>query len=316
MFCIGSRPFPLIPPKTDHLESWEASLKEEYAYNCLKVVDNSMIFTEKWDTLVQPAFWRNAMDLSPDSLIINIAKTRQVIGYIPYKHWRGMSERKLRSYEDSIRQAYQLGKKDEIYFTNGRSHFYQFHKVLPEISRAVEVFHAEGVDPWYAQTILLIESPGRLQFSTEGAYGAFQLMEGVAKEVGLVINDTLDEREDFEKSAVGAARLIQRTCIPKAKVLADHWQLEYKEDDLWFRLLVLHVYHAGFGNVRRVLRKIRPTEGGIPLFLQLWQTKGRRFGNASQNYSQIALASLMELEEIIQEEVILCPDDWQAQITD
>lgn len=316
MFGLIFRPNNLIPFKQDVQDNWEASLTEEYAYNCLKVVDNSMIYTEQWDTLVQPSFWRTAMDLSPDSLIINIAKTRQIIGYIPYRRWQRMSERRLRAYEDSIREEYSLGKRDEIFFTNGRSHFYQFHKVLPEISRAVEVFMEEGVDPWYAQTILLIESPGRLQFSTEGAYGAFQLMEAVAKEVGLVINDTLDERENFDKSAMGAARLIQRTCIPKAKVLADYWNLDYDEEDLWFRLLVLHVYHAGFGNVRRVFRKMRPTEGGIPLFQKLWQTKGRRFGNASQNYSQIALASLMELEEIIASEVILCPDDWKDKYSD
>lgn len=254
------------------------------------------------------------MKLAPDTLIINIAKTRQIVGYIPQKRWRRMSDRRVRQFEDSIRTEYQLEKRAEIYFTNGRNHFYRFHQVLPSISKAVEIFLEEGVDPWYAQTILLIESPGRLQFSTEGAYGAFQLMEGVAKEVGLVINDTLDEREDFGKSAMGAARLIQRTCVPKARTLAKYWNLEYEEDDLWFRLLVLHIYHAGFGNVRRVFRKMRPKEGGIPLFVKLWQTKSRRFGNASQNYSQIALASLMELDQIVQNEAILCPDGWETKI--
>lgn len=310
-FGIGFWPSTLVPPDGDSEARRQAYLDTQIADHCLTFVDNSMIYEEGWDTLVQPNFWRQAMKLSPDSMIVNIAETRQIVGYLPYRTWRNMGKRRMRAYEDSVRAQYGLKQRAEIYFTNGRSHFYKFRRVLPEVSRAIKIFAEEDVDPWYAQTILLIESPGRLQFSTEGAYGAFQLMEGVAKEVGLVINDTLDEREDFTKSAQGAARLIQRTCIPKAKTLADYWNLEYEEDDLWFRLLVLHVYHAGFGNVRRVFRKMRPTEGGIPLYEELWQTKGRRFGNASQNYSQIALASLMELDKLIQSEIILCPDSLE-----
>ncbi|MEM6806692.1 MAG: hypothetical protein AAF696_35150, partial [Bacteroidota bacterium] len=131
----------------------------------------------------------------------------------------------------------------------------------------------------------------------------------VAREVGLVVNDTLDEREDFYKSAQGAARLIRRTCLPKARQLCRDYRLHYQETDLWFRLLVMHVYHAGIGNVRRVVRKMRPKEGGIEFIKKIWQTKARRFGNASQNYSQITLASLLELDELIARKGIICPDE-------
>lgn len=282
---------------------------EIYKEICLKIIRDTSLYTEGWDQLSQPKFWRKAMKMGPDSLIVNIAATREVVTHLETSFWRGKTERMQKVYEDSIRKAYGLSRKDEIYFTTGRNHFYKYEALMPHIDEAVEAFMEELTDPWYAQSILLIESPGRMQFSTDGAYGAFQLMEGVAREVGLVINDTLDEREDFHKSAQGAARLIKRTCLPKTRQLCNDFRLEYEETDLWFRLLVMHVYHAGIGNVRRVIRKINPKEGGIELIKKLWQTKGRRFGNASQNYSQITLASLFELDELIRRKGIICPEE-------
>ncbi|RMG60096.1 MAG: lytic transglycosylase domain-containing protein [Bacteroidetes bacterium] len=273
---------------------------------CLKVVQDSAIYREGWDSLPQPRFWRQAMQLPPDSVMINIAKTRQVVGYMKTMHWVQRSERAKKAFEDSIRSVYDLDRDDEIYFTTGRRHFYHFAEVLPQIDRAVEIFEEEGVDPWYAQAILLIESPGRLQFSTEGAYGAFQLMEGVAREMGLTVNDSIDERAEFDPAARGAARLIRRICLPKTRQLLAQQGLAYRETDTWFRLLVMHVYHAGIGNVRRAVRKVRSEEGGIPFFQELWQTKSRRFGNASQNYSQIILAALMELDQLLQRTGIIC----------
>jgi len=280
-----------------------------YQEICLKIIQDTSLHTEGWDQLGQPRFWRKAMKMAPDSLIVNIAKTREVVTHLETSFWRNKTEREQKAYEDSIRKVYDLGRKDEIYFTTGRNHFYKYEALLPHIDKAVEAFMKEKTDPWYAQSILLIESPGRMQFSTDGAYGAFQLMEDVAREVGLTITDSLDEREDFQKSPQGAARLIQRTCLPKTRELCRDYGLEFKETDLWFRLLVMHVYHAGIRNVRRVIRKIRPKEGGIALIQEIWQTKGRRFGNASQNYSQITLASLLELDDLISKRGIICPEE-------
>jgi hypothetical protein len=63
--------------------------------------------------------------------------------------------------------------------------------------------------------------------------------------------------------------------------------------------MVLHVYHAGYRNVRDVVNHIAPKEGGISLIRELWQTSYRRFGNASQNYSQLVLASMIRLDQIV-----------------
>ncbi|WNJ18756.1 hypothetical protein [Pontibacter sp. G13] len=310
---LGGIPLPigeLEPIANASPDAFEAQMKAV----CIRAVQDSTIYHDGWDQLNQPTFWRTAMKYGPDTVIVNIAKNREIIGYLSTKEWERKTKRQKKRYEDQLREQYGLAKRDEIYFTTGRKHFYQIEKVVPELTHAVDIFLAEGTDPWYAQAILLIESPGRLQFSTSGAYGSFQLMAAVARDMGLVVNDSIDERKQFDKSAMGAARLLQRICIPKTKRLCERYGLEYDERDLWFRLLVMHVYHAGIGNVSRVMRKIRPRQGGIELFEELWQTKGRRFGNASQNYSQIALASLMELEDRLAKKGIVCPID-NAEIT-
>lgn len=285
-----------------------AEVQVQLAANCYQVIQDSSLYQDKWDELMQPNFWRQAMDYPPDTIIVNIAKTRQVIEILNLQEYRARGERRQKAYEDSIRTAYGLKKKDEIFFTTGRNHFYRFGEMLSPIDKAIPVFIEEKTDPWYAQAILLIESPGRVQYSTEGAYGAFQLMKGVAKDMGLTVNDQVDEREDFEKAAAAAARLLRTTCIPKARQLCEDYKLSYKETDLWFRLLTMHIYHAGIGNVRRVIKRIKPKEGGQKLITKMWQTKGRRFGNASQNYSQIILACFMELDEAVRKEGIICPE--------
>ena len=78
-------------------------------------------------------------------------------------------------------------------------------------------------------------------------------------------------------------------------------QIEYDENDIWFRLLVLHVYHAGAYNVGAVVDKIKPKEGTQELIKNLWQNKAAGFGNCSQNYSQIALAAHLILHELVYE---------------
>ena len=135
--------------------------------------------------------------------------------------------------------------------------------------------------------------------SVAGAYGAFQLMPDVARSQGLTVNNYRDEREDFERCAYGSARLIQRSCIPSAKRILDSYSLDYKETDLWFRLFVLHIYHAGAGNIAAVLAKIQPKIGSQQIILDMWQNTAGSFGNSSQNYSQLALAAQLIIHDMI-----------------
>lgn len=262
-------------------------------------INNVGLFQEKWNLLAHPNFWKEMMTLSPDSCVINIADTREIVERMSHDEWNNWSDSYKDNYRDSLRKAHSLTKDATIYMTTGKSNFYAFDRVLPTISKGVQLFQQQGVDPWYAQAILMIESPGKLARSNAGAYGSFQLMAGVARKHGLKVNRYVDERKDFVKSATAASDLIATTCIPEAKVILDRQNMSYKEDDLWFRLFVLHVYHAGAYNVAGVTRKINPSEGGMALIQKMWITEYGRFRNASQNYTQLAIAAMMILEDMI-----------------
>ena len=98
------------------------------------------------------------------------------------------------------------------------------------------------------------------------------------------------------------SNLIKNTCIPHAKKILDAHDLIYSETDLWFRLFVLHIYHAGAYNVRAVVDKINPKEGGQKLIQSMWHTKAAKFGNNSQNYSQVAVAAQLMLHDMVHKE--------------
>lgn len=262
-------------------------------------VKTDNLFTGRWDTLAQPNFWKEVMSTHQDSCIINIAATRTILGKESFIKWKAQTEAQKQVYKDSVRKTHNLSGDTKIYVTSGKSHFYQIEKVMPSISRAIDVFEENDTDPWFAQAILLIESPGKIAYSNVGAYGPFQLMKSVARSHGLTVNKYVDERKDFDKSAKGAASLIRKTCIPQAKRILDKNNLTYNETDLWFRLFVLHIYHAGAGNVDGLLTSISPETGGQELITTMWQSEWGGFKNASQNYSQVALASLLQLQDLI-----------------
>lgn len=266
----------------------------------MKFIDNSNLYEEGWQKLAQPKFWQQVMLLTPDSAIVNVASTRQVLGRISMKDWNKMSDFKHNLYKDSIRRSHNISDSATLLITGGKRDFYEFKKVVPTINRSIDIFKQNNVDPWYAQAILLIESPGKTNTkSCVGANGPFQLMPAVARNQGLIVNKHMDERCNVEKSALGASRLLKRICIPYVRTMLDSAHLSYKENDLWFRLLVLHAYHAGAGNVAGVLRKINPSEGGLGLIQTIWQTTYGGFKNASQNYSQLALAAFLNFDELV-----------------
>jgi len=264
-----------------------------------KIMTAESIFEERWDGLAQAQFWKEIMLLSPDSCIINVASSRKILKKMSNRDWERQSEVEKNNLKIQLKTTHNIALDERVYITIGKSDFYKFHEVYPSLATGVTAFENAGVDPWYAQSILLIESPGQLQKSVAGAYGAFQLMPGVARTYGLVVNSTKDERKDFNRSAYAAAQLISRVCIPEAKRILDRHQLTYNESDLWFRLFVLHVYHAGAQNVSAVVAKIKPVEGSKALIQSMWCTTAASFGNNSQNYSQLALAAQLILNDLI-----------------
>lgn len=281
-------------------KSWDDQKIEVHSDQTVSTIMHAeSLFEDRWDVLPQPQFWKQIMVLSPDSCLINIAATRVVLRKMSVRDWSKQTELQKGIFKDSLRREFSLASDAQINVTTGKNDFYKFKEVYPSLSKGVEAFEKNGVDPWYAQAILLIESPGQLKKSSAGAYGAFQLMPSVARAQGLTVNSQIDERKDFDRSAYGASRLISRVCIPEAKRILNAHHLTYNESDLWFRLFVLHVYHAGSMNVSAVVNKINPTVGSQELITKMWQTTAGDFGNNSQNYTQLALASQLILHEMI-----------------
>jgi hypothetical protein len=284
-------------------KSWDHEKIQVYNDNALTTLMHAeSIFEDRWDMLPQPQFWKQIMRLSPDSCLINIAESRTILLKMSIREWSRQTEAQKAVFKDSLRTRHQLAAGTQINVTTGKNDFYKFKEVYPSLSKGVEAFEKYSCDPWYAQAILLIESPGQLKKSSVGAYGAFQLMPSVARAQGLTVNSTVDERKDFDRSAYGAARLLNRVCIPEAKKILNAHNIAYNESDLWFRLFVLHVYHAGSMNVAAVVNKINPKEGSQELITKMWITSAADFGNNSQNYTQLALASQLILHEMVYEQ--------------
>ena len=256
------------------------------------------IYELKLDTLPQIKLWRNIMNLHQDSAIVNIGNSRNVIQKIKLSEWYSKPDSLKKAFKDSLRFVYRVDSGTSVFITAGKKFFYDFEKTSQNFHKGINCFVDNGVDPWYAQAILLIESPNKLQKSTAGAYGPFQLMKDVARLYGLKVNREIDERADFERSAFASSSLIKTICIPQTrKMLQDLNIIQYNESDLWFKLLVMHVYHAGSYNVQCALNLINPQKGDMDIIFNLWQTKTAKFKNSSQNYSQLVLAAMLEMNE-------------------
>ena len=256
------------------------------------------IYHLKVDTLPQIKFWRNIMNMHQDTAFICVANSRCIVQKISVKDWNSKSDSAKKYYKDSVRLVMNLDTTSKILLTAGKKFFYDFDKTSLNFDRGIRCFMQNGVDPWYAQAILLIESPNKLQKSNVGAYGSFQLMKDVARMYGLKVNRSVDERANFERSAYAASCLLKYICIPRARRMMDSLHISnYNEQDLWFRLLVMHVYHAGAANVQRAVYSFCPTEGNMELIYTLWKTQAGKFKSASQNYSQLVLAAMLEMNE-------------------
>jgi hypothetical protein len=262
-------------------------------------IHNRDLYVEKLDTLPRTLFWRKLVRLSPDSAILSFYSDRKIISTEACSKWEKMSEVRQKAVRDSIKTAFGRDSSEKVLFTKGKSDFYKIEDVVADITRGILVFENNGVDPFYAQAILLIESPGRLQKSPVGAYGPFQIMKKVGLRIGLTINAKVDERADFDRAAWAAAKLIRTVCIPYTNAMLEKRGMAWCETDLWYRLLVLHTYHAGAGNVEKVLAAINPEVGNMDLIKKIWVTKAGAFGNSSQNYSQLAIATLLELDKLM-----------------
>ena len=266
-------------------------LEVRMAHQLNKILLAEALFEERWIVLPQVKFWKRIMTMSPDSCVINVARNRTVLEVISTAQWQQKSEVEKDAFKKKLKSKYSIDSAETLYITTGKNDFYKLCEVYPSLGKGVEVFENNEVDPWYAQAILLIESPAQLKKSVSGAYGAFQLMPGVAKQYGLTVTAKQDDRADFSKSAFAASQLMKLSCIPSARRILQQAGIPFREHEMGFRLFVMHIYHAGAGNVAAVVAKIKTKENTMELIRAMWITSAASFGNNSQNYSQLALAA-------------------------
>ena len=285
------------------LNSTSQNIIDVYCYDdsCShEMIDPEMLVVERWDILEQSKFWKTIITTTKDTCVINIASTRQILDYINKDVWFEQTEKEKKIFKDSVKDYYCLDTNTRLYITTGKKEFYQIEQVIPSLETAINIFQENNVDPWFAQSILLIESPAQLNYSSVGAYGPFQIMKRVARDMGLTVNKYVDERKDFDKSAFAASELLRRICIPQAyRILCNVGGIEPEGDELWFKLLVLHIYHAGARNLESLLNQLDQPLQGMELIKWMWRNEYGNFKNASQNYSQIAIAAMLTLKDIV-----------------
>lgn len=248
-----------------------------------------------------PLFWRRVLDLGRDSSIAVDIVTRQTYGVLPAQLIDSMERMgKLDSFAKAFRMNLGFDSLAPIRFVRGKSQFFQYHKVGPLLHLAFQEFANLGVDPRIAEMLLLIESPNNPHgVSSSGAVGHFQLMPFVAKKYGLTVTSSRDERLDFSRSAYAAARLVKEYAMPAADEICRSVGLDPKPSELWYHLLLLHIYNAGGGSVSQAAAAIGRVEDPYEFIQTLWKTKAGRFGNQSQNYSQVALASYCKYRDLL-----------------
>jgi len=260
------------------------------SFHIVAIPKNQLTFFEQQP---QIAFWRTVISLTKDSCIVVHKDSRRMLDFISAEQLDSIV---CHNQLDVAAQCYRDKNGYEtcelVKFVRGKKEFFNFQTVGPLVDDAKVIFEEYGVNPIYAQFILLIESPNNPKArSISGAVGHYQLMPFVAKKYGLVVTSSRDDRHDFAKSSMAAAKLMKDYCIPNAERTAIGLGLVPNQDELWFQLLVMHIYNAGAGNVRKAVQMVGPGKSGEELILKLWKTQAAAFGNSSQNYTQLALAS-------------------------
>ena len=142
-------------------------------------VYDPQIYEQRVDTFIKIKFWSMVMNTSDEWMILNQAKNRRILDMMSSEDWDKLTEDEQETYRNVLREEFCFEEEERIFATRGKSQFYQLKKAMPSIDKGIEIFMEYDVDPWYAQSILLIESPGQLMRSPVGAMGSFQLMSKV-----------------------------------------------------------------------------------------------------------------------------------------
>lgn len=247
-------------------------------------------------------FWKKDIQLTKDSFLVVNQSTREIIDVVHHKDIHRIDRASnLTSLGQVYGYKYGIHSEHRIKFVRGRKDFFDYKTIGPKLKIAHSVFTSLNVDPVIAQLLLLIESPNDHKgVSHSGAAGHFQIMPSVARRYGLKTTGRVDERLNFYKSAVVAAKLIKNYCVPNAKLICTTKGIAVDTAALWFKLLVLHIYNAGAGTLKVAVRHIDTVNSGNELIRTLWNFRHGHFQNSSQNYSQVCLGSYLGYKEFLE----------------
>ena len=107
-------------------QSWdEEKIEVKKGTSQNTILSASVLYSEGWSELAQPKFWKQIMQLSPDSCLINVAATRNIVAKMSLKDWNAQSDNEKDQYRDSIRTMLSLDGEARIFVTTGKSDFYK-----------------------------------------------------------------------------------------------------------------------------------------------------------------------------------------------
>lgn len=149
-------------------------------------------------------------------------------------------------------------------------------RVNQYMSQVEYYLHATGL-PEDFKYLAIVESGFKNAVSGAGAAGFWQLMPGTAKDLGLIVNDLVDERNDFNKSTYAAC-----------KVLANYYLYIRKQFGISSWVLTAAAYNNGIGNIKNAISK----QGTNYFQMQLNEE------TAAYVYKIIAVKELFEYPEL------------------
>jgi len=135
--------------------------------------------------------------------------------------------------EESMDYVKQYSKRERSYI------IYMFKRGKNYFQKAIDIFDKYNV-PYELQMLPALESNFSANaVSPVGAVGYWQFMSELAREYGLHVGGKNDQRKNFTKSTIAAAKFFRD-------------QLEYFNDDL---LLTVAAYNCGQGRVGQAVKK-------------------------------------------------------------
>ena len=111
-------------------------------------LSDSAFYKQGWDTLAQVRFWREVINLTSDTCIINVASCRKPVDKVSRKIWMQQNEFEKVCFKDSLCNVHCLEPGTNLFVTAGKGEFYEVKKTLSLISAAIETFESVGCDPW------------------------------------------------------------------------------------------------------------------------------------------------------------------------